>query len=403
MSSHLSENAPLDAVILFGRGMPRGEQEVLFDQLGARLVAQGHARRVETAFLEMTAPSLGDRLLQLNAEGLKRIAVIPAFAPYDRNVKRWLPRYLSFWKTAHQLAIEVVIGAEIEATRSFEQSICESIAAARSGKDVAQGHKPLRNRQGFSTIPEYAHQVQVCLGPRCVMAGAWGIYDELRRSLQDHGLEKAGRKRVISIRTACLQPCNFAPVVSVQPDNIWYGDITKERVQQIVKEHFVDGQPVAHLAYRPGEKVRMATHAADMYDDYPMAAGRAGDISIKDAFARPAMRLFDAGAVFMQIHNIGSEDDQLVAVETPQSSLPRIHDAAHSHQELAKMAFTPLLIPAGQTVALNPGELHMMLLEFKGELVEGTPVPVAMEFERAGRIELLLTLHPPAGGMAGMG
>lgn len=392
----------LDAVILFGRGMPRGEQEVLFDQLTRQLVAQGAAARVETAFLEMTPPSLSERLTQLAAEGLRRVAVVPAFAPYDRNVKRWLPRYLAFWKAEQNLDLEVLIGPEIEATTSFAQSVRESIAAAGTGADVQETHKPLRNRQGFSSIPEYSRQVQVCLGPRCTMAGAWAVYDELRRSLQASGLEKAGPQRVVPVRTACLQPCNFAPVCAVQPDNIWYGELTPERVRQIVQENFVEGQPVESMAYRPGERVRSAAHEADMRDDYPLACGRIGDIVVKDAFARPAMKLFDAGAVFMRMENTGSINDRLMTVETPRSPLPRIHDASRSHRDLLQMPFEPLTVPASSSIELRPGGLHMMLLQFRGELVEGLDVPLVLHFERAGRMELKLTLHPPVCGMAGM-
>jgi copper(I)-binding protein/(2Fe-2S) ferredoxin len=392
----------MDAVILFGRGMPRGEQEVLFDQLAQQLVKQGVATRVETAFLEMTSPSLGERLNQLAAEGLSRVAVVPAFAPYDRNVKRWLPRYLAFWKTEHGVSLDVVIGPEIEATASFEQSVCESILAANQGVDVQATHKPLRNRQGFSRIPQYTQQIQICLGPRCTMAGAWEVYDELRRSLQANGLEKPGPQRVIPVRTACLQPCNFAPVCSVQPDNIWYGELNPSRIRQIVQEHLVGGMPIDSLAYRPGERVRAAPHQADMQDDYPMATGRAGDMVVKDAFARPAMKLFDAGAVFMEIQNTGACDDRLLSVVTPRSPLPRIHDASHSHRELMQMPFAAVPIPAGGQLMLQPGELHMMLLNFRGEMVEGSEVPLTLHFERAGPLELLLTLHPPAGGHAGM-
>lgn len=390
----------LDAVILFGRGMPRGEQEVLFDQLGAQLVAQGVAPRVETAFLEMTTPSVGDRLSQLAAEGLVRVAVVPAFAPYDRNVKRWLPRYLAFWKAEHKLAMQVVIAPELEATASFAQSLRESIAAAGSGVDVQATHQPLRNRQGFFRIPEYTRQVQVCLGPRCAMAGGWAVYDALNRSLQAAGLDKAGARRVIPVRTACLQPCNFAPVCAVQPDNVWYGELTPERIDQIVQEHLVLGQPIESLAYRAGERVRSEPHQADMREDYPLASARVGEMWVKAAFARPAMKLFDAGAVFMQIHNTGDTDDRLLAVETPRSLKPRIHDASHSHRELLTMPFTPLVIPARGMIELRPGGLHMMLLEFRGEMIEGLDVPLGLEFERAGRIALNLTLHPPACGMA---
>ncbi len=396
-----SDSEPMpETVILFGRGMPRGEQEVLFDRLASQLVAQGAAARVETAFLEMTTPSLGERLLELAGQGLRRVVVVPAFAPFDRNVKRWLPRYLSFWKAEHKIDMQVVIGPELEATDSFAQSLRESISAAKNGEDVQQTHQALRNRQGFFRIPEYARQVQLCLGPRCAMAGGWAVYDALNRGLQAAGLDKAGAQRVIAVRTACLHPCNFAPVCAVQPDNIWYGELTPERIQQVVQEHLVGNRPIESLAYRSGERVRSAPHEADMQENYPMASGQAGDIQVASAFARPAMKLFDAGAVFMELRNVGAVDDRLLAVETPRSLLPRIHDASHSHRELRTMPFEPLVIPALGSVQLRPGGLHMMLLEFRGEMVEGQEVPLRLEFEHAGRIDLALTLHPPVCGMA---
>lgn len=382
--------------------MPRGEQEVLFAQLASRLLAQGAAARVETAFLEMTPPSLGERLTQLAAEGLRRVAVIPAFAPFDRNVKRWLPRYLAFWKTEQGLDLDVVIGAEIEATHSFARSVCESIDLASRGADVRDTYKPLRHRQGLSRIPDYSRQIQMCLGPRCVMAGAWAVYDELRRSLQTGGLDKPGPQRVIPVRTACLQPCNFAPVCAVQPDDIWYGELTPKRIGLIVRQHLVEGRPVEDFAYRPGDRIRSAPHEADVLESYPVVGAEAGEILVKDAFVRPAMKLLDAAAVFMCLENTGVVDDRLLAVQTPRSPLPRIHDASRGHGELERMPFEPLIVPAVSTVELRPGGLHLMLLQFRGELVEGIEVPVELSFERAGRVQLNLTMHPPAGGMAGM-
>lgn len=74
--------APAEAVILLGRGMPRGEQEVLLDKLARELMAHDPRRRVVSAFLEMTAPSLEDTIVKLADEGATRIVVTPAFVPW---------------------------------------------------------------------------------------------------------------------------------------------------------------------------------------------------------------------------------------------------------------------------------------------------------------------------------
>ena len=45
--------APAEAVILLGRGMPRGEQEVLLDKLARELMAHDPRRRVVSAGLPL--------------------------------------------------------------------------------------------------------------------------------------------------------------------------------------------------------------------------------------------------------------------------------------------------------------------------------------------------------------
>ena len=45
-------------------------------------------------------------------------------------------------------------------------------------------------------------------------------------------------------------------------------------------------------------------------------------------------------------------------------------------------------IPAGATVTLAPGGLHLMFMQLKEPLVEGTKVPVTLTFEKAGTVDV---------------
>ena len=67
-----------------------------------------------------------------------------------------------------------------------------------------------------------------------------------------------------------------------------------------------------------------------------------------------------------------------------------------------------LTISAGQTVALTSGGMHLMLTGLKTPLVEGKTVAVTLQFERAGKMAVLLDVlavgaQGPGGqqGMAG--
>ena len=53
-------------------------------------------------------------------------------------------------------------------------------------------------------------------------------------------------------------------------------------------------------------------------------------------------------------------------------------------------------VPARATVTLAPGGLHLMFMQLKEPLVEGTKVPVTLTFEKAGTVEIELDV----GGIA---
>ena len=60
-------------------------------------------------------------------------------------------------------------------------------------------------------------------------------------ALMSHGL---GDDDVLVTHTQCLLPCNQAPVLSVQPDDVWYGGVDPDAARTIVVEHLVQGSPV---------------------------------------------------------------------------------------------------------------------------------------------------------------
>jgi (2Fe-2S) ferredoxin len=69
-------------------------------------------------------------------------------------------------------------------------------------------------------------------------------------SLMEHGL---GDDEVLLVHTGCQFPCNQAPVVNVQPDDVWYGRVAPDVAAAIVAEHLVGGRPVVdHTLTRGG-------------------------------------------------------------------------------------------------------------------------------------------------------
>ncbi len=115
-------------------------------------------------------------------------------------------------------------------------------------------------------------------------------------------------------------------------------------------------------------------------------------ITITDAKAFETAPSAMAGGGFMQITNTGTTDDRLVSVE---ADFPRveIHTTEFTDGVAKMMHIDGIDVPAGETVALEPGALHVMFMGLQGDpLEEGETVPATLFFEQAGEVEVLFNV-----------
>jgi (2Fe-2S) ferredoxin len=91
--------------------------------------------------------------------------------------------------------------------------------------------------------------VLLCNGDTCSERDADAVTVTLRRTLQKEQLDPV----VHTARTRCLGRCEDGCTVVVQPDNIWYRNVTPAIAKRIVREHLRDGQPVLEqVSFLPG-------------------------------------------------------------------------------------------------------------------------------------------------------
>jgi periplasmic copper chaperone A len=119
-----------------------------------------------------------------------------------------------------------------------------------------------------------------------------------------------------------------------------------------------------------------------------------GSLTISGGFSRATLPNAPVGGGFLTITNTGAEDDRLVSATSPAAGDVQIHEMK-MEGDVMKMAQLPdgLPIPAGQTVTLQPGGFHLMFMQLKQALVEGTKLPVTLTFEKAGSIEVELDIE----------
>ncbi len=102
------------------------------------------------------------------------------------------------------------------------------------------------------SIADYRRHLLVCTGPRCTADGeSQALFDSLGAIFKAAGLDQ-GDLRVKRSRVSCFAACRGGPILCVQPDGIWYYNITPENLQRVVREHLVGGRPVEDLIFHRG-------------------------------------------------------------------------------------------------------------------------------------------------------
>ncbi|MGB3339990.1 MAG: NADH-ubiquinone oxidoreductase-F iron-sulfur binding region domain-containing protein [bacterium] len=99
-------------------------------------------------------------------------------------------------------------------------------------------------------MKQYRTHLLVCAGTGCVAAGSYEIKKILEKEITKYKLQN----EVAVITTGCNGFCERGPIVVVQPDGIFYQQLTKENIPLMVKEHLLKGRPVEKLMYIPPEE-----------------------------------------------------------------------------------------------------------------------------------------------------
>ncbi len=122
-------------------------------------------------------------------------------------------------------------------------------------------------------------------------------------------------------------------------------------------------------------------------------AATAGDLVVERPWARASIGAERPGAAYLTVRNVGAADDALTAVETPAAHMAELH---RTEMQDGVASMTPVdraPIPAGGEMTLAPRGVHVMLMMLTAPLKEGDSFPMALVFERAGRIEIDVPVH----------
>lgn len=199
------------------------------------LIAWAREHGATPAFLQMGDPSLSTELTRIADAGATTITLTGVSLGPLAPGHSWLRRIAAHWwreRAGDRPEIEV-------ATRlaTTQDDLVEVMSETRP----ITGTEPGLTSPAWERVPDHVRQVLICRGPRCTAKDS----EETARAVILGAMEAGlGDDDLLITHTGCQFPCNQAPVLSVQPDDVWYGNVDAAAARVIVRDHLADGRPV---------------------------------------------------------------------------------------------------------------------------------------------------------------
>ena len=121
---------------------------------------------------------------------------------------------------------------------------------------------------------------------------------------------------------------------------------------------------------------------------------KAGDLVITQAWSRATPGGAKTGGGYLTIENKGSTPDRLIGGSADVAAKVEMHEMSMKNGVMTMRPLDKgLTIEPGKTVKLAPGGYHLMMMDLKGPLKQGDKVPVTLEFEKAGKVQVSLDVQ----------
>jgi copper(I)-binding protein len=108
-------------------------------------------------------------------------------------------------------------------------------------------------------------------------------------------------------------------------------------------------------------------------------------IIVSDAWTRPSSAGGTA-AVYLRVANTGTVRDRLIRAETPVASRAEVHTHVMEGDVMKMRRLDSIEVMPNESLALEPGGLHVMLFDLTKPLAPGDSFPLTLVFERTGAI-----------------
>lgn len=116
-------------------------------------------------------------------------------------------------------------------------------------------------------------------------------------------------------------------------------------------------------------------------------------VKVESPWARPTVQGQAAGGGFLRIVG-GPANDKLVSASADIAGRVELHSMSMDGNVMRMRQVDSIDIPAGKTVELKPGGLHVMFMDIKTPLKTGASFPLTLKFEKAGDVKVNVAVQP---------
>ena len=121
--------------------------------------------------------------------------------------------------------------------------------------------------------------------------------------------------------------------------------------------------------------------AAGLLFSAGVLAGAADNVSVQDPYVRLAPPNAPATGAFMVIKNNGDKDVKVVKADNPVSKVTELHTHLNDGGVMRMRPVAAIDVKAKGEAVLQPGGLHVMMINLLTPLKEGDSVPITLTFD----------------------
>jgi (2Fe-2S) ferredoxin len=133
--------------------------------------------------------------------------------------------------------------AKVTETKESEKNISREVENSTGHGRPPEMTRPEKARAEEVGYATRRRHIFFCIGSKCVTDGNLELWEYLKSELKKIEPDPSAAT-VARTKADCLRICMGGPIALVEPEGILYGNLNKAKLDRIIKEHLIEGNPI---------------------------------------------------------------------------------------------------------------------------------------------------------------